>query len=186
MSVKVKKFNFEHYSDEFLSKESYHLRQRNKGSYLFYCLIFQYVKCGFASNPGFPTSFPSVVGRVLDPNHELKVNCPLLNIVFAQRIMVGEEAIKMQSSVDISCPLEDGAVRKWDDMGYVWDYMFYEKLNIEPEECKIVHSDFHHPNRKKTIEIMIEKYGFKYAFIMNPAVMALYGYGFEFLSLAFI
>jgi len=75
----------------------------------------------------------------------------------------------------------NGMVNNWEDMVHVWDYTFgAEKLNLEPENCKILLTE---PplnptrNREKMIEVMFEKYGFDSTYIAIQAVLALYAQG---------
>ena len=53
-------------------------------------------------------------------------------------LMVGDEASKLRSMLEVNYPMENGMVRNWDDMMHVWDYTFGpEKLDIDPSECKV-------------------------------------------------
>ena len=53
--------------------------------------------------------------------------------------MVGDEASKLRSMLEVTYPMENGIVKNWDDMCHIWDYTFGdEKLNIDPTECKIM------------------------------------------------
>jgi len=95
-------------------------------------------------------------------------------------VMVGDEAAKLRSMLQITYPLDNGIVRNWDDMNYVWDYTFYEKLNVDTKECKIMLTEAPmNPtqNRKKMVETMFEKYGFKACYIGIQAVLTLYAQG---------
>lgn len=83
--------------------------------------------------------------------------------------MVGDEASKLRSMLEVNYPMENGMVRNWEDMLHIWDYTFGpEKLNLNPSECKILLTE---PpmnptrNREKMIEVMFEKYGFDSAYI---------------------
>ncbi|XP_026673402.1 actin-related protein 2 isoform X3 [Ceratina calcarata] len=96
-------------------------------------------------------------------------------------LMVGDEASKLRSMLEISYPMQNGIVRNWDDMCHVWDYTFGpEKMNINPRECKILLTE---PpmnpitNREKMIEVMFEKYGFAGTYIAIQAVLTLYAQG---------
>jgi len=133
-----------------------------------------FVKCGFAG-ANFPTSiFPSMVGRPILRSEEKIDNVQLKDI------MVGDEAAKLRSMLQITYPLDNGIIRNWEDMQYVWDYTFYEKLKIQPKECKIMLTEAPmNPvqNRKKMIEVMFEKYGFRSCYIAIQAVLALYAQG---------
>jgi len=133
-----------------------------------------FVKCGYAGS-NFPASiFPSMVGRPI-LRFEVKVDN-----VEIKDVMVGDEAAKLRSMLDIKYPLANGIVRNWDDMEHLWNYTFYEKLKINPPECKIMLTE---PpmNPKKNREIMIKnifgKYGFKACYISIQAVLVLYAQG---------
>jgi len=82
--------------------------------------------------------------------------------------------------LQITYPLDNGIVRNWDDMLYIWNYTFFEKLKINPKESKILLTE---PpmnplaNRKKMVEVMFEKYGFNAAYIAIQAVLTLYAQG---------
>jgi len=95
-------------------------------------------------------------------------------------IMVGDEASKLRTMLQITYPLDNGIIRNWEDMQYVWDYTFQEKLKVNPQECKIMLTEAPmNPvqNRKKMIEVMFEKYGFKSCYIAIQAVLTLYAQG---------
>jgi len=133
-----------------------------------------FVKCGFAG-ANFPTSiFPSLVGRPILRSEEKIDNVQLKDI------MVGDEASKLRTMLQITYPLDNGIIRNWDDMQYIWDYTFYDKLKVNTKECKIMLTEAPmNPvqNRKKMIEVMFEKYGFKSCYIAIQAVLTLYAQG---------
>jgi actin-related protein 2 len=133
-----------------------------------------FVKCGFAG-ANFPAAiFPSMVGRPI-LRYEEKVDN-----VEIKDIMVGDEASRLRSMLQITYPMDNGIVRNWDDMSYVWDYTFNEKLKINPTECKIMLTEAPmnpKKNREKMIEVMFEKYGFQGAYISIQAVLVLYAQG---------
>lgn len=45
-------------------------------------------------------------------------------------IMCGDEAASVRQSLDIKYPVENGIVRNWEDMEHLWNYTFYEKLQV--------------------------------------------------------
>jgi actin-related protein 2 len=95
-------------------------------------------------------------------------------------IMVGDEAAKLRSMLDITYPLDNGIVRNWEDACYLWDYCFYEKLKINPKECKILLTEppmNPKENRQRMVEVMFEKYGFLGCYIAIQAVLTLYAQG---------
>ena len=111
-----------------------------------------FVKCGYAGT-NFPEYiFPSMVGRPM-----IRSSTKVGDIE-VKDLMVGEEASKLRSMLEVSYPMENGVVRNWDDMKHVWDYTFGEsKLNIDPSGCKILLTE---PpmnpvkNREKMVEMI--------------------------------
>jgi len=134
-----------------------------------------FVKCGYAGS-NFPAHiFPSLVGRPIIRAANR------IDDIEVKDLMVGDEASKLRSMLEVNYPMENGMVRNWEDMLHVWDYTFgEEKLNIEPEKCKILLTEppmNPHRNREKMIEVMFEKYGFDSAYIAIQAVLTLYAQG---------
>jgi len=116
-----------------------------------------FVKCGFAG-ANFPTAiFPSMVGRPILRSEERVENMEIKDI------MVGDEAAKLRSMLQITYPLDNGIIRNWEDIGYVWDYAFHEKLKIETSDSKILLTEAPmnpQQNRAKMVETMFEKIPF--------------------------
>ena len=71
--------------------------------------------------------------------------------------MVGDEASKLRSMLEVTYPMENGIVRNWEDMCHVWDYTFGpEKLDIDPKNCKIMLTEppmNPSKNREKMLEV---------------------------------
>jgi actin-related protein 2 len=133
-----------------------------------------FVKCGYAG-ANFPeTIFPSVIGRPILRAEE-KVDG-----VQIKDIMVGEDASKLRSMLQLSYPMDNGIVRNWEDMQHLWDYTFKEALKINPSECKIMLTE---PpmnpkrNRENMVTLMFEKYGFHSVYVAIQAVLTLYAQG---------
>lgn len=133
-----------------------------------------FVKCGYAGS-NFPEHiFPSLVGRPI-------LRAANVGGMEVKELMVGDEASKLRSMLELNYPMENGIVRSWEDMCHLWDYTFGEsKLNLNPPDCKILLTE---PpmnplkNREKMIEVMFEKYGFDGAYIAIQAVLTLYAQG---------
>ena len=134
-----------------------------------------FVKCGYAGS-NFPAHiFPSLVGRPIiraaNRSEDIEV----------KDLMVGDEASKLRSMLEVNYPMENGMVRNWEDMCHVWDYTFgQDKLNIDPSNCKILLTEppmNPNRNREKMIEVMFEKYGFDSTYIQIQAVLTLYAQG---------
>lgn len=134
-----------------------------------------FVKCGYAGS-NFPEHiFPSMVGRPIIR----AVN--KIGDIEVKDLMVGDEASKLRSMLEVNYPMENGIVRNWEDMCHIWDYTFGpDKMNINPLDCKILLTE---PpmnptkNREKMIEVMFEKYQFHGAYIAIQAVLTLYAQG---------
>jgi len=133
-----------------------------------------FVKVGHAG-ANFPSHiFPAMVGRPILRFEEKIDNVELKDV------MVGDEASRLRSFLDIKYPLENGKVANWDDMGHLYDYTFFEKLKANPKECKIMLTE---PpgnptsNREKMVQTMFEKYGFKGCYVAIQAVLVLYAQG---------
>ncbi|XP_076658271.1 actin-related protein 2 isoform X1 [Halictus rubicundus] len=140
-----------------------------------------FVKCGYAG-ANFPAHiFPSIVGRPIIRAVNKIGDIDVKQEYCIRDLMVGDEASKLRSMLEISYPMQNGIVRNWEDMCHVWDYTFgKEKMNINPRECKILLTE---PpmnpitNREKMIEVMFEKYGFAGTYIAIQAVLTLYAQG---------
>lgn len=73
--------------------------------------------------------------------------------------MVGDEALKHRTMLEISYPIENGIINDWDDMCKVWDYAFGSKnMNVDGKYTKILLSEpAMNPlsNRQKMAEVII-------------------------------
>lgn len=97
-----------------------------------------------------------------------------------QDIVVGQECSQHRHSLEVTYPITNGIVQKWDDMQHVWNHTFYEQLQIDPAECKILLTDpplNPKENRDRLLQTMFEHYGFAAAFIQIQAVLTLYAQG---------
>lgn len=133
-----------------------------------------FVKCGFAGS-NFPEHiFPSLVGRPV-----LRSSAKVGDVEIKD-LMVGENASKLRSMLEVNYPMDNGIVRNWEDMKHVWDYTFNEKLKIDPTECKVLLTEPpQNPkrNRERMVQEMFETYGFKGVHIAIQAVLTLYAQG---------
>eukprot|EP01087_Luapelamoeba_hula_P007462 TRINITY_DN1831_c0_g1_i1.p2 TRINITY_DN1831_c0_g1~~TRINITY_DN1831_c0_g1_i1.p2 ORF type:complete len:387 (+),score=78.44 TRINITY_DN1831_c0_g1_i1:107-1267(+) len=133
-----------------------------------------FVKCGFAG-ANFPTSiFPSMVGRPILRSEEKIDNVEIKDI------MVGDEASKLRTMLEVTYPLDNGIVRNWEDACHVWNYAFFEKLKVNPNDSKILLTEppmNPNENRQKMVQTMFETYGFQGVYIAIQAVLTLYAQG---------
>ncbi|CAG8512641.1 11894_t:CDS:2, partial [Ambispora gerdemannii] len=133
-----------------------------------------FVKVGYAGS-NFPEHvFPSVVGRPI-----LRAEEKIGNIE-VKDIMVGDEAAEVRSILQMTYPMENGIIKKWEEMKYLWNYTFFEKLQVDPRECKILLTE---PpmnplaNRREMVRTMFEDYGFQGVHVSIQAVLTLYAQG---------
>jgi len=82
--------------------------------------------------------------------------------------------------LEITYPLNNGIIQNWEDMHEVWNYTFYERLKINPKDCKIMLTEAPmnpKKNREKMIQVMFEDYQFESTYISIQAVLTLYAQG---------
>ncbi len=134
-----------------------------------------FVKVGYAGQ-NFPSSiFPSMVGRPL-----LRAEEVIDDTIELKDIMCGEEASAARHSLDIRYPVENGIVKNWEDMEHLWNYTFYEKLQIDPADNKILLTEppkNPKQNREKLVEEMFEHYNFAACNISIQAMLTLTAQG---------
>jgi len=134
-----------------------------------------FVKAGYAGT-NFPESvFPSLVGRPM-----VSAATESLEGTDLKDIMVGDEAQAVRFALQLDYPVENGIVRNWDDMEHLWNYTFFDKMQIDPRDHKIMLTEAPlNPknNRKKTISTMFETYGFNGAHMSIQAMLVLYAQG---------
>ncbi|KAK2800551.1 Arp2/3 complex subunit, actin nucleation center [Emmonsiellopsis sp. PD_5] len=130
-----------------------------------------FLKVGYAGQ-NFPEhQFPSIVGRPILRSEEQAGD------IVVKDIMCGDEAAAARSMLQISYPMENGIVKKWDDMQHLWNYTFYDKMKIDPTGRKILLTE---PpmnplkNREQMAEVMFEGYNFGGVYVAIQAVLALY------------
>ncbi|KAG6095275.1 Arp2/3 complex subunit, actin nucleation center [Claviceps sp. LM220 group G6] len=132
-----------------------------------------FLKVGYAGQ-NFPEhQFPSIVGRPILRSEERIDDS---NVVIKD-IMCGDEAAAARTMLQISYPMENGIVKRWDDMQHLWDYTFNEKLKVDTNGQKILLTE---PpmnplkNREQMCEVMFDRYGFGGVYVAIQAVLALY------------
>lgn len=136
-----------------------------------------FLKVGYAAQ-NFPEfQYPSIVGRPILRTEEKGDNDLVI-----KDIMCGDEAAAARTMLQISYPMENGIVKKWDDMQHLWDYTFFEKMKIDPRGRKILLTE---PpmnplkNREQMCDVMFERYGFGGVYVAIQAVLALYAQGVQ-------
>lgn len=102
--------------------------------------------------------------------------------------MVGDECTESMRALNITYPIENGVITRWDDMEELWKYTFEKKMGIkldnrgriEPDNMRIMLTEAPlnpKDNRKKMAEIMFEKFGFGGLQCKPQAMLTLYSRG---------
>lgn len=95
--------------------------------------------------------------------------------------MVGDDALKLSSDLELFHPIKNGIVENWDELSHLLENVFdCEKLKINPKRSKIFLTESpgnSKENREKMIQMMFEKFDFHSVFIGNQAAMSLFGQG---------
>lgn len=123
-----------------------------------------------------------MVGRPILRTEE-KGNAGVEADMVIKDIMCGDEAAAARTMLQISYPMENGIVKKWDDMQHLWDFTFFEKMKVDPRGRKILLTE---PpmnplkNREQMCEVMFDRYGFGGVYVAIQAVLALYAQGMAF------
>ncbi|KAG0634991.1 actin family [Tuber brumale] len=133
-----------------------------------------FLKVGYAGQ-NFPEhQYPSIVGRPILRAEERAGD------MIVKDIMVGDDAAAVRTMLQITYPMDNGIIKRWDDMQHVWDYTFAEKLQVDTTDRKILLTE---PpmnplsNREKMCEVMFERYNFGGVYVAIQAVLALYAQG---------
>lgn len=95
-------------------------------------------------------------------------------------IVVGDEASKYRTMLQVNSPLEHGIIKNWEDMMELWNYTFFDKLKTDTRGRKILMTEAPmNPikNREKMCQIMFESYGFESVYVAIQAVLTLYAQG---------
>lgn len=135
------------------------------------------VKCGRAGQDFPEYVFPSLIGR---PQLKSRVKSSSGKEVELKDVMAGDEAASVREFLEITYPMENGQVRNWKDMEHLWDYTFYDKMDIDCKNSKVLLTEppmNPKKNRETMFQYMFETYGFQAAQASIQAVLTLYAQG---------
>lgn len=138
-----------------------------------------YLKAGLSSKETPMFTIPALIGRPM-----LRFKQKIENIEL-KPLMIGDEVTKVRSLLELSYPMEEGIIKKPDDMKTLWDYVLNKKLGIpnsDYKDRKILMTEApNNPDKNKIVmaEILFEKLGIGYFNIEPQAKMTLYAEGEE-------
>lgn len=87
-------------------------------------------KAGFGGNDIPKVVFPSIVGHPYMP--VIIENLEQNNFYF------GDESYIKRGVLNIKYPIEHGIIKNWDDMIRMWHHIFFDKLEIKPNEHPVL------------------------------------------------
>ena len=121
------------------------------------------MKAGFAWAESPAASFPSVVSRAKGGYYG-----------------VGDERMGVRGMVSYGCARANGAVRDWEDVEKLWNYMFFQELRVDPEECACLFTegvDHERRDRERLVQLLLETFNVPHLYVSTPAPLALYATG---------
>ncbi|KAJ9638826.1 Arp2/3 complex subunit, actin nucleation center [Coniosporium tulheliwenetii] len=138
-----------------------------------------FLKAGYAGQ-NFPDhQYPSIVGRPILRSEERDGDIVVKDIMSKGKASGAHPTTALADSRH-QLQMENGIVKRWDDMQHLWDYTFFEKMQIDPTGRKILLTE---PpmnplkNREQMCEVMFERYNFGGVYVAIQAVLALYAQG---------
>ena len=54
---------------------------------------------------------------------------------------MGAECAELRHQLDVTYPVSNGIINSWEDMYHIWDHTFYDQLQVDPTECRILLTD---------------------------------------------
>ena len=101
-------------------------------------------------------------------NDEPSIIIPTLTGKLGDSSFYGNEALNKKNDLTLENPIERGVIKNWDNMEKIWNYIFTEKLKINPSDYSLIVSEpIYNPkeNIEKLIEYMFETFSFSDLFI---------------------
>lgn len=95
-------------------------------------------------------------------------------------VYVGQEAVDKRGVLKMSCPLENGAIKQWDDMEKIWNHCMYKELKVSPQEHPLLLTDSvatSNKDREKITQIMFEVFNVPALYLAFSPVLSLYANG---------
>jgi actin-related protein len=127
------------------------------GSYL--------TKAGFAGEDSPKAVFPTMTGYLEQQNTHI----------------VGDtEIVCPRDSMEIRAVTKQSLVEDWDGLEKIWDYIFHQRLHIDPKDYPILYSVppfATRDMREKIGELMFEKYQVPGLYLSKSAVLTAFAFG---------
>lgn len=124
------------------------------------------IKAGYAGDEAPRAVFPTVVGRIKNPNQN--------------NVFVGDDAIAKSGILKMSYPIDHGIITNWDDIEKIWHSIFYDELRVDPAEYTALLTEVPmnpKPNREKMVQIMFETFNISSLYLADQASLSIYSFG---------
>lgn len=141
-----------------------------------------YMKMGFAGDNFPKATFASLVGRPMlrfEESLGQQVQLKVINKLF-QEVMVGNEASKYRSLLELSYPTSQGKVKSWEDMEILMKYSFQQIGVKNPVGSSVYITEaIMNPTDNKIgmLQLMFEKFGVNRLQYGMQALMSLFAEG---------
>uniref|UniRef100_A0A182IN99 Uncharacterized protein n=1 Tax=Anopheles atroparvus TaxID=41427 RepID=A0A182IN99_ANOAO len=132
------------------------------------------IKAGAAGADEPCVVFPSIVGRLKNGIFDISGSRN------KNTYYVGNKARRMRHILTLKHPIERGIIQNWDDMEGIWHHLFYNELQMDPENHPVLLTQApinSKANKEKMGEIMFETFGTPALYIASPTVLSLYATG---------
>jgi len=129
------------------------------------------VKAGFAGEAAPRAVFPCITGTPKEKS---------VMMAETKNLYVGDLAEKKRGILNLSYPIENGIIQKWDQMEAIWHHTFYNELRVDPENHPVMLTEApHNPkaNREKMAELMFETFRVPRIYVNIQAILSLYSTG---------
>jgi actin beta/gamma 1 len=129
-------------------------------------------KTGFGGDDAPRSVFPTVIGR---PRYT--------NAMCGSRPkthFIGDEAQMKRGILSLTWPIQNGAIKDWNDVEKIWDFAFNQEMRVDTDTRWILLTESplnSRSNREKSAELMFEKYKTLGLYIAIQAVLSMFAAG---------
>eukprot|EP00301_Raphidiophrys_heterophryoidea_P027626 c9743_g1_i2.p1 GENE.c9743_g1_i2~~c9743_g1_i2.p1 ORF type:complete len:386 (+),score=97.91 c9743_g1_i2:77-1159(+) len=137
------------------------------------------IKAGFAGENRPRVHTVSVVGRKKNKPSVYESTGKLIDET-ESHLFIGNEALDPTQDLVLESPLEHGIVKNWDHMEMLWDSVFAEHLEVDPQEHFVVVTEpplNPREHKEKLAEIMFEAFCVPGIYVGMQALLGLYSEG---------
>lgn len=93
---------------------------------------------------------------------------------------IGQEVWEKRGVLNISTPLDRGKITDWDDLEFIWNHIFLDKLKLDSASHPILHSIYPHQenvSKERMTLIFFESFNVPGFLCTNQPLLSLYGTG---------